>query len=163
WLVSASAPNNPFMQDVWVRFPMTTKVPPTITWSNVYSLGGGVIVKLPKDWISEVDYTWNQSVWSQNSATLLNDPTSYSPAAAQAIGDGTVDVIRDTLAYPVDLSPYFYSAVPSYSSFRTELEDTTGRLAGPIFSLPAGAVSLSASVEHRLEKVDPSQANFTDG
>jgi len=111
---------------------------------------------LPHDWSGEIDYNWGRFVVSDRSAggTL--------PTLSGAIGNGTIDVLRDVNAFPLDLSPYILPRQTLTSEASTS-EDTTLHLAGPVYALPAGEMTLSGLIEHRSDAFDNAFVNYWSG
>jgi iron complex outermembrane receptor protein len=151
FLLPAGAPTNPFRQDILVSVPTNSDTTTISSTGNNRRLMGGVIVKLPGEWMSEADYTWDQSKFS-----FRIGPQSLTSAAVDAVTAGTLNILRDTNAFPVDFSPYLDSA-STFSSgmpFRTTLKDASLRFAGPIgVPLPGGAPQVTTLLEHRDESM----------
>jgi iron complex outermembrane recepter protein len=100
----------------------------------------------PAQWNAEADYSWNLARFYSVS------PPTLSPSGAAAVANGTLDVLRDTKAFPLDFTPYL-NAPFSTSSIRSTLKDSTLRFAGPVGALPGGAPTLSWLFEHRDEEI----------
>ena len=146
FVLPAGNPFNPFAQQIRITTPYYgVNDIEAFTSSKDRRAVAGVIVQLPADWKGEVDYTWHR-------AELMNKRTVMSAAAqtaaTNAVTSGVLNLLRDTMAFPVDFLPYFDEidgGVPSRSINRT----ITARAAGPIGNLPAGRPILSALVEQR--------------
>lgn len=153
----AGTANNPFRQEILVTVP-TNSAPSTTSSTDVnHRLMGGVIVSLPGAWTSEADYTWDQSRFSFHVG-----PGSLTPAASAAVTAGSIDIMRDTNAYPVDFSPYLNHGTDTQIPFRTTLKDASLRFAGPVgISLPAGEPQIATLLEHR--DVDLSDGSYGGG
>lgn len=145
--IPASAANNPFAQNIRVTTPALGVDETTL--STVYDrrIVGGLIVGLPADWRASVDYTWDRVRF------FSSVPAGLTTAATTAVGNGTLDVLRDTNAFQTDFSPYLNSAT-KYSPVHTTLNDVAARLSGSLGMLPAGPVTLSLLLEHRKEGFD---------
>ncbi len=144
--VAATAPNNPFGRDIRVTVPITGV---DSAWESSVEdrrVVGGLIFSLPGQWQAETDYTWHRSAQSFSTPGVMT-------TAAPAIRNGTLDVLRDTNTYPLDIEPYL-APRDSSSAVRTTLKDTSVRVSGPLGSLPAGQLTLSALLEHREEVFD---------
>ena len=141
-----SAPNNPFQQAIRVAIPTASTDHDLETKSFDGQLVGGLIVKLPRDWKAEGDYTWSRSRFrlAQLGGLFL------SPAGRTAVTTGAIDVLRDTNVYPVDFSSYLFGYYAPFT-FLTTLKDATLRFGGPVGSLPAGAPQAALLLEHRDE------------
>jgi len=145
--VAASAPSNPFQQAINVRVPVPTGEE-AIDQTYDYRASGGVIVKLPREWMTGIDYTWNQTYIE------INSPLFAPAALTTAMSNGTVDVLRDIDTYPLNLSSFGPNGKQyTTSAPRATLKDVTLRLAGPLVSLPAGSASISGLIEHRDEAI----------
>ena len=146
FVLPAGNPYNPFVQQIRITTPYYgVNDLEAFTASKDRRVVGGVIVQLPGEWKGEVDYTWHQ-------ATLLNQRTIMSAAgqslATAGVTGGTINLLRDTMAYPVSFLPFFDQVdggLPSRSINRT----ITARAAGPIGKLPAGRPIISALAEQR--------------
>lgn len=152
YVVAASAPNNPFGQAIRVSVPNAAADGSSAQSEAVQRrVIGGVIVQLPGQWRAEADYTWDRSRTTFSSALLS------SGAEAAPIGNGTLDVLRDTVAFPLAFTPYLQSGNVNAPQ-RSVLKDAALRLAGPLWTLPGGPVQLSALLENRYELVDETSA-----
>lgn len=146
FVLPAGNPFNPFVQPIRITTPFYgVNDLEAFTSSKDRRVVGGLIFQLPAEWKGGVDYTWHQ-------AALLNQRTimsnSGSAAATAAVTGGTLNLLRDTMAFPVDFLPFFDEVdggLPSRSTNRT----ITVRAAGPIGRMPAGRPVLSALVEQR--------------
>jgi outer membrane receptor protein involved in Fe transport len=144
--VAASAPNNPFAQDVIVSFPTNTAEAIYRSRNESKRAVAGAIIDLSRGWTAGVDYTWSRSKYVQTQSLGPNVPTLTA-----AVLNGTVNTLVDTQLFPPDLAPYF-NLPPDYSRPGAALlKDATARVSGPVWTLPAGAATLSAAVEHRDE------------
>jgi len=148
--VPASSPANPFNQDVNVSFP-NTLVTPFLTDSVTQSVTVGSLVRLPRDWKSEVDYTWSRN--SFESLVHVDD----SVALGSALATGTVNPFADSIANPLNLTPYV--AVQAFSG-RSSLNDFGLRASGPVGLLPWGRPILTIGLEHRKEGSDDHSNNL---
>lgn len=149
--VPASSPANPFNQDVNVSFP-NTPLTPYLTDSVTQSLTAGVLASLPGEWKSEFDYTWSRNSFEYSSFT-----TDFGSGLANALADGTVNPFVDTIAHPLNLTPYLGNE--TFSGVST-LSDFALRLSGPIVSLPWGKPTVTIGLEHRKEALGDSNFDF---
>jgi iron complex outermembrane recepter protein len=154
YTIQANAPNNPFNAPIRVATPLFTDGEYEMDLRDHRAVGG-VIVALPRDWQAEADYTWNRVRQFGNGD--LNGPTTGPDVAA--VGNGSVDVMRDTNLFPADFGNLL-NGEATYSPRHTTLEDATVRFAGPLWSLPAGAMTLSTLLSHRRERIDTSTATL---
>src|SRR5262249_18275030 len=151
-LLTTAAPNNPFASNIRVTFPATGLSGSLDTESETVRASAGLIVRLPHDWSGAVDYSWNRSRFtSRSNQALVGDPDGTGPAVNvnTALANGTLDVVRDLNAAPLNWSSYLLPTPnvlvgPNDSVLR----DATLRLSGPLLSVPAGPVTLAGSLEH---------------
>lgn len=149
--IAASAPNNPFVQAISVT-PASDAVE-----SRTYSISrerrgvGGVIFKLGHDWTAEADYTYGAV------RTNFTQPVGLDSSASAAINNGTLDILRDLRAAPVDFSAYFAPDLRLDPPPRTTLDNATLRAAGPLGRLPGGAPTLGLLAERREDNYSESR------
>ncbi|HNP37443.1 MAG TPA: TonB-dependent receptor [Woeseiaceae bacterium] len=143
--VPAGAPDNPFVNDVFVGYPdHHAGILSTSLTSNRATVGA--TLDLGGDWVMEGDYTWNANEFRYQGNTY-----DYGPAIDNAFASGAVNPFLDTLAYPQDLDPY----VGAYASyFPSQLDNVALRFSGPLWSLPAGLMTMTVGLEHRELSVD---------
>jgi len=141
YTVPADAPTNPFRQNVRIVFPTTDSAALT-TDSRTRSATVGLLLPLARDWSSELDYTWSRSSYEYLS------PSGDTTALNAAFRDGVLNPFIDTLAHPLNLSPYL--TWTSYEGDST-LNNITLRASGPVGKLPAGSPVIAAGVERRRE------------
>lgn len=141
-VVQPNAASNPFTSRVVVDVPNATSLPVT---TNSANRGGtlGVIVQLPADWVSELDYTYSQnrfhySYYDLDQSAIFGD-----------VATGTLNPFVDTLRYPLTLEKYL---IPHVFNGSSALHDFALRASGHLPSLPAGAPTLTAGLEHRISK-----------
>jgi len=127
---------NPFDQDVEVTFPSDGNFETRRSQSRTIQVIGGAIVKLPWSWQANFDVNASWGRASQDGGRR-----QISPEFAREVNVlGNLDVIRDTLAYPVDFEfdteGRYSRRDPSDSSFTSY----TVKLAGPLSfaRLPGG-------------------------
>ncbi len=150
FLIPAAASTNPFNQAIRVSVP-TSATDQWMTMSNRTRRAAlGAIVRLPRDWIAEADYTWNRSVSSYGD-------TGFAATAAAAVTAGTLNVIRDAARFPLDFSPYLQPFNYTITPFRAELRNATLRASGPALELPAGPIRVSALLEHSQQDFQTAQ------
>lgn len=153
--LAATAPNNPFTTAVNVSFPVVGFAG-DIYYEPIRSrVTGGVVVKLPGDWTAGLDYTWGRSATTDyNNFPLVGDPDGTGPGIsyATALSTGVLDVMRDLNAQPLDLSPYYLPDRFQKNNAGRTTQSATARASGPVVSLPAGAVVVSASAEWNEEQ-----------
>jgi iron complex outermembrane receptor protein len=144
FVVPASAPTNPFLQNVRVTFPSDVAAPQR-TESNTRTATAGIIVPWKGDWSSGLDYTRSTNDFRLSNYPL--DSTSFNAA----LRTGEFNPFVDTLANPTDLDRYLGQ---SRYAGRTTLDDFNLRASGSIGMLPAGRPTLTVGLGHRREAVD---------
>jgi iron complex outermembrane recepter protein len=151
----ATAPNNPFNSALIVRFPTPGLGTPRDVDTETLRGVVGVLVRLPKDWMTEADYTWSRSRLSVVSTQPeVGDPDGAGPgiSVTTAWTNGTLDVMRDVSAFPLNWGPYLLGSPDAFAGpYDTILETVTLRAGGPIVRLPSGPLKLSGSFERRDE------------
>lgn len=150
FLLPAGAANNPFGKDVVVNPSFSFFDTALVVRTDSARLAGGVIYKLGGGWSSEADLIWGSY---RIAPGQIRGPRSLDLSAA--IGNGTVDVLRDYNIFPIDLSKYLAPSTSTSPNRSTSL-DVTWRAAGPLFRLPGGAAKLTTLLEHRLNKLEAS-------
>jgi len=151
-LVPATAPDNPFQQDVLVSFPITLTTP-EVTNSVTQRVSGGLVAHLPANWSSEIDYTWSRNI---------NDGTYYngdSAAFGADLASGALNPFVDTLKNPLQLTPYLQAN--SFSGNAT-LDDVNARASGPLGSFSWGSPTLTVGLEHRKEGFHSNEYNLVE-
>ncbi len=132
-LVPAAAPSNPFTTNVIVYAPIGGE---WVDWgANVTrALTLGFVQKLPRGWVAQGDYTWNNT---SNSFYTSSSAAAVTTAEYQAafVG-GRLNPFLDTTLHPLDLSPY--RGLYSYSG-KSGSNDVALRATGPVGRMPAGA------------------------
>jgi hypothetical protein len=148
--VPAAAVTNPFTTAVTVTLPVTGYGP---TSSNNISrrLTTGLIVRLPRDWIAQADYTWSVATNSYD-----NVGTLYSTKVDADLLSGVLNPFVDTTRLPFDLTQYFGG---QNSSGKGVMHDLALRLTGPVWELPAGTPDVTIELERRLDGYGDALAN----
>lgn len=146
--VSASAPNNPFGQDVLVAYPVRLSDRTDERWylSDITSQRAvvGFSYELPKNWQVGVDYAWGR-----NENYYRYQRQYGSPSQASVIQTGVVDVLRDTTSFYTDVDSW---AVPHVNEGHADLGDINIRFAGPLANWTAGEIRLVTGIEQRSFK-----------
>lgn len=173
WRIRADQPTNPFNQDIYVTFPFNSSDDNRRVIIRNTRASAGLIWQLGERWMGEADYVWNQTYNTSVTASgLIYD--SYVGFWESVTGEKVVNqetgiqfvpadrpaytqVIRDLELYPIDLDQfgplgYHYTLKPA----KVTLQDISLRVGGPIFSLPAGDVSLTGLLEYRTQDMSSS-------
>lgn len=143
YFVHRDLPNNPFQQDILVSVPLPGNDSKNTSLSEHQRAVLGLVQTLPHDWQLGIDYTWDRT-------TVDADQAPTAPAFGGVVATGSVDVLRDTNAYPIDVSPYLIQSLYT-TPFRTTMEDSVVRASGPLGHWPGGAPTLTASLAYRHE------------
>jgi outer membrane receptor protein involved in Fe transport len=146
----ATAVNNPFEQDITVSVP---SVGNDFRVNNIMSnkrVLAGAIAKLPYGWQAVVDVNLN---W--NRFESLGQAPGLNQATIDGLQNGTIDVMRDTLQFPVTLgfldSSFGEFAPPSTSFARSY----SLKLAGPLpIRLPGGRPILTLLAQQDKQTMD---------
>ncbi len=152
---AADAPNNPFAQRVYFRFP-----PPEQTDSgansDLFRLVGGVIVDLTSQWRGSAEFAlgWAHYRLTEYSSSISSPDYSAALATGLPAADGrpALAPLGDWSSFQAALASYLKPAqgeIPVANRFT----DATLRLGGPIMHLPGGALSLNLLVERRREHI----------
>jgi len=140
-VVPATAPDNPFQQDVLVSYPITLTTP-EVTNSVTQRVSTGLVAHLRGNWSSEIDYTWSRNI--SDGLYYTGDRLQFGADLAS----GVVNPFVDTLKNPPQLTPYLQAN--SYSGNAT-LDDINARASGPLGSFSWGSPTLTVGLEHRKE------------
>lgn len=155
-LLPVGSPHNPFTTPIIVTFPTTGLDNPGHSRSVSERMLAGVAVKLPADWSVGFDYVWTRSVSSTSTRSyFVGDPDGTGPGLsfAAALANGTLNVMRDLNAFPLNYDPYVLNYPDTTTRFALRGDEFTLRGSGPIFALPGGDVMLSTSAQYREEKI----------
>lgn len=151
--VPATAPTNPFNSNVIVTFPNDQSVPFS-TSSVTKSMTVGLLARLPAGWHSELDYTWSRNTYTYDYFGKDNS------ALNAAIANGTLDPFVDTIAFPLNLSPYLAPQSFDSGPAGVTLNDLSLRASGAIGTVFSTDPTLTIGVERRREGGHNSE-NFT--
>jgi outer membrane receptor protein involved in Fe transport len=158
YTLPSDAVGNPFQQDIRVTVPGTSELRRLQSRTEARSVAAGLIFKLPRKWVTGLDYTWARSEFDYASGLT---PSMNGPRAA--VASGTIDVLRDATLFPIDFGPYMDGGAGGQGHFDVTLKDTSVRVAGPLWALPGGDMQLSLLTEYREELLgDGSSANRTN-
>ncbi len=142
-------PNNPFTEAVELSVPLVgydiSRVR-TSVGSLSEQLSGGVIVRLPLEWMVQGEYSLGRSKATQQYPRDL-----FTMDGNAALTDGRLDPLRDVNVYPLDFSPFYTAGNGGrYSAeFPGERENAALRVSGPLLQLQGGPLRLAAALERR--------------
>ena len=145
---------NPFQDYVFAALPDPQLDTDTRTESSTQRVNGGVIIDLPRGWTAGLDVNWNRAT---NSFRTDNRSLSSSRIGA-AIAAGQIDPFRDPDQFPIDYSAYLRGGASTFPTSPTYTKDYSIRVAGPLFTLPAGQVRMTGLFAQRRDEA-PGQLN----
>ena len=153
-IIPGDAPNNPFQNDIVVSYPVVGPTIESETASDTLSVSGGANWVFRPEWSAEAYFSWARS----RTETVTTSPAVqqvFDFGAGGPTSDGTLDILRDVNAFPLDFTPYL---LPSPNVFTgpsdTTLKTASLSVAGPVFKLPGGSVNLATLIEYREEEFD---------
>ena len=153
--LAADAPNNPFTTPILVTFPIPNLSDyERISRSTTVRATAGLVLRLPRSWAGSFDYTWSRSKsFITNTDPIIGDPDGSGPGqpVSAALSSGTLDVVRDVNAFPLDYSQYLFPSPNFRSKNVLDLNDVNARLSGPLFRLWGNPISLSLAAEYLHE------------
>ncbi len=146
-----AGPNNPFTQAVRLSVPLVGYENDRIrspSQSLSEQLSGGMIVRLPRDWMVQGEYSLGRST-----STYGFTRTLLSADGNAALIDGRLDPLSDVNAYPLDFSAFYPGETGRRNTgdHSAERENTTLRVSGPLLQLPGGPLRLAALIERRAQ------------
>jgi len=140
YTLAASSSSNPFTEAIRISVPLPNESQEMLNRTINRKIAGGLVIGLPQDWKANLDYVWGQSFGNYRAATAL-------PAGlTTAVTTGALDVLRDTSTNPIvvtNYGNYFYQG--DIQPPRLVNQIGTLRVAGPLFTAPAGQIVLSGS------------------
>ena len=140
-VLPASAPNNLFGQDVYIRAPINGDGPYE-TDLQQRQISTGLLARLPADWTGQVDYSLHRA-YAENRRRGVQGAYYSMPE------EGAIDYLQDTLAF-VDIAPY---TTNNLSEYRTTTQNVALRFSGPVWQLPGGRPTLNLLVENRKTRI----------
>jgi outer membrane receptor protein involved in Fe transport len=147
--LAATAPNNPFVQSIRVAVPVLGVDSEFYTVSKNRRAVAGIITKLAADWQASLDLTYERSSFAGGF------PQQQFAASNAAVGNGTLDVMRDVNLVSLDWTPY-YSLGQAQAPIVTEVKVGTLRAGGPVGNLPAGRATINTYIERRQDVLNDS-------
>jgi iron complex outermembrane recepter protein len=138
-LIPASAAHNPFQQDIRVTVPSADGDDSLSVDKSMQRATAGFLFQMPARWSGEADYAWSR--------VKVTTESPQGTSAATAIRTGTLNVLRDTNLFPLGMESFATSRrVPDFTSTSG---NASVRIGGPVATLPAGPLMMTALVEHR--------------
>ena len=156
YTLPGSSPNNPFNETITVSVPLADPSLEMYNRTTDAKVAAGFVVELPHDWKGNLDYAWGQSFGGYRVVTSM--PAALTTAATT----GTLDVLRDTRAFPIPVAsfgPYFYQEVITAPRLTSRIY--SARASGPTFQLPAGPINISGLAEYRTQSTSDGSITFT--
>lgn len=145
--LAAGQVGNPFQQAVAVTLADPNLDTETVTKSSTERVNGGLIIDLSHGWTAGLDANWNRATNEYDSDLRTIDTF----AVRSAVTAGQIDLFRDLDLYPIDLTPYLRQQSVGLPQSPTDMQEYTARVAGPLFSLPAGQVRMTGLLSRRQE------------
>lgn len=146
YLIPASSPTNPFVQDIRISVPLRSDATELSTTIEHHRALAGLVWQLPGNWLLGGDATWDRT------SITNNFPNELRSTFTDTVTAGTIDVLRDIRTFPIDLAPYLGQGAFT-SPFRSTMTDFNVRASGPVGQSPGGSLMLSTSAAHREETV----------
>lgn len=152
---AANAPNNPFGQRVFFRFPSGITTQPQSD-SDLLRLVGGIVADLPGSWHGSAEFAFGAAHYEVRESAQSTINGDYSIAMASGLpGSGG----RPAL-FPLGDWTIFQSALPAYLAedagtipITNRFTGATLRLGGPVIRLGSGDLSLNLLAEQRRETI----------
>ncbi len=144
--------NNPFTEAVRLSVPVPGYDASRLrTRADLLTeqVSGGLIVRLPREWTVQGEYSWSRS-----NSTYDFPRNLLTSDGAAALIDGRLSPLSDVNAYPMDFSAYVpddSGRNPFAAEFPSVQKDATLRLAGPLLNLSGGPLRLAALLEKRQQ------------
>ena len=151
----ADAPNNPFRQAISVAVPLVGAESRPRVMTEQWRATAGAIWRLPAQWVASGDVLTGASRTRQWSGMSI-DPAGYaglSTGLPAVDGRPALDVLQGG-GKPLDVSPYLAESTYHYGPRTARLGGAALRLSGPLWTLPAGPLTLSLLAETRRERLD---------
>lgn len=137
----ASAPNNPFGQDVYVDAPVNFDASHDVDLEQRQA-STGLIARLPADWTGQIDWSLHRA-YAETRASTVAPVFIFMPEA------GAIDFLKDSWAF-IDASPYKADVL---DKVRTTTRNAALRLSGPVGQLPGGRPVVNMLIENRLTRI----------
>ncbi len=146
-------PDNPFTEAVNLAVPLTSYDGgrlQTRSESLTEQVSGGLIVRLPQEWMVQGEYGWSRST------THHDYPVDFLSADGNAaLIDGRLNSLGDVNAYPLDFSAYYPDRSEYRGTWRQQYpaihQNTTLRVAGPLLRLPGGPLRAATVLENQRQ------------
>ncbi|MDQ0839287.1 TonB-dependent receptor [Sphingomonas faeni] len=154
--LSADDPRNPFLQPIDVSFPVPAYGTHGGQRIATARQSLGAIIDLPATWTANFDLSFGSAKQTLATSGLSYSATGYLMlTGSSARGTVQLDPFGDTTAFQDALGQL---AAPATGMFeQTNLfSDATARFAGPVVTLPGGALVATMLLEQRRERVGPS-------
>ncbi len=163
--LAATAPNNPFTTPVNLSFPVVGIVSTIKSRSFTDRISSGLVAKLPGGWQAAFDYTSTHAGGSDvQSGGVPGAPNGVSYRTAYS--NGSLDLMRDINAYPLDFTPYLLpTVVTDYNrgTYKSINQTATVRASGPVYRMPAGDLVLSTSANWQDDRNPENFSRSWDG
>jgi outer membrane receptor protein involved in Fe transport len=156
-VLPADAPDNPFTEAVTVTFPLAGFDTVLRNRTSTTRATAGLIVDLPRAWKGNLDYSRGTAKVDVQAVGGALTTDFYLLGYADQV-DGP-NPLAGRQAFLAAMETYRAKSDFSVSQVN-RFDDLSLRLAGPVFSLPGGPLTLSLLAEERRERVGASRFNL---
>jgi len=139
--LSAASVLNPFTTAIRVRTPNNYAFP-LHRFSEQRTTTIGFVAHLPQNWVAEADYTHSAAF---NTFRYLQQDTAISTYAS----NGLFNPLVDTLAFPLDLTPF---GVKYSNRSRQTLDQLSARANGKVTLVGTYAFDATVGAQHALQR-----------
>ncbi len=162
-VVSASAPTNPFQQDVLISYPLPGFDAVTHNRAQTLRSALGVIADLPHGWKLNADGSFGGAKvdTSVTGKVFTADFMSALLSGQASASGGTIDPLAGRKVFLQDLTAYTTEGRTALSQVN-HFRDLSLRLAGPVVDLAGGPLEMSLLAEARRDSVPISKWTFPD-
>lgn len=157
-LIDADAPGNPFAQPIILSYPLPGVNEQNATETSTLRATAGLLIDVTHNWRASIDYSWAVASYDFLSNQIRVSGDFYDTLGTGQPGPGGLPAL-DPLGDPNG----FIAALPRYlvgSTITLHRIDRTSeaamRLAGPLFDLPGGPLTLTLLGSLRRETVPAS-------
>ena len=149
YVLGPNDPNNPFQQTIQISIPIADPLLETRSTNTNLRATGGLIFRLPNRWSGSLEYAW-----ARGKSRTFSDRANVNFADRGLLAQfGTQDVLATRPDFTQFTTPV---TVTESGPFINYTNNVSARLAGPLYTLPAGDVTLSLLAEHRDEDIKDS-------
>lgn len=154
--LAATAPNNPFQQQITVTFPSPNYDFPYARDSKQHRLNTGTILRLPGKWALNLEYnkSWS-SATSVGYSTVLDAFAVSCGLQASTAATCAGKPVLDPLRGPIDYGGYIFTAPTAITGpYDSEFDNPVARASGPLFKLPGGSARLTLAFQREAFTIE---------